>query len=374
MTAMQVLVIGAGVALFSHVVFRFFRLYATAWRFASTQDFFNILRSCGVIALALYFVVLLTKEIKPFIGLNEREFLVFFQVMFVLVSGPRLLFRYLRDGNTWHSILTGFKDGGGRRAIFAGHAVDTEYVVHFLKAHEREGVDIVGIVTDDAHATPGRLVSGIPILGEFAAFGRIVDELFGNALAPEMLIIGPNRDEIHEGLVNVIRMARKRGLDVRQLAGLADLQHGPKLSLEKVDMESLFKRSTVSIPATELATICRGNRILVTGGGGTIGGHLALRALELGAARVQILDRNESAVFAMHQKLDPRDADRFDSRIIDICRKEQVIEAMAEFRPDIVFHAAALKHVPYLERDWVGAIDVNVFGTENCVEAAKACG
>ena len=90
-----------GIVVLSHVLFRYSGLYNTVWRFASTPDFFNILKSCAILTVILYGVSLVYRFFEPVIGLNERQFIVFFLVSFTIISAPRLYYRFLRDGASW---------------------------------------------------------------------------------------------------------------------------------------------------------------------------------------------------------------------------------------------------------------------------------
>jgi len=92
------LVTWAGIVLISHLLFRYCGLYTTIWRFASTPDFFNILKSCAILTVVLYTLSLMSRFFQPVAGLNERQFIVFFLVSFTIISAPRLFYRFLRDG------------------------------------------------------------------------------------------------------------------------------------------------------------------------------------------------------------------------------------------------------------------------------------
>ncbi|TJX41488.1 MAG: polysaccharide biosynthesis protein, partial [Mesorhizobium sp.] len=95
------LVTWVAIVLISHLLFRYCGLYTTVWRFASTPDFFNILKSCAILTFVLYAVSLVVRFFQPVAGLNERQFIVFLLVSFTIISAPRLFYRFLRDGASW---------------------------------------------------------------------------------------------------------------------------------------------------------------------------------------------------------------------------------------------------------------------------------
>jgi O-antigen biosynthesis protein WbqV len=364
------LAIWMGACLLAHFLFRANGLYDTLWRFASTQDFFNIIRSCALLTASLYLIATVQRYLNPFIGLNEREFLIFFLLEFALISGPRLIYRYLRDGERWRR-MSGFESSSkARRALFVGSAEDADLTARYVRARRAKDLEIVGILKPVGEAESGAMVQGIPVLGTTQGLLTILEEFTEADMGVQALIIGPHTEPVHDGLVDLIRLARKRGVEVLQFSGFSPMSPASSLTLSKVDMETLLRRPAISLDQEALLSICRGRRILVTGGAGSIGSQIVLRALELGAARVLVFDRSEPSIFALLRRIPAIDRDRVEARVVDICRPELFRPLMRDFRPDVIFHAAALKHVPFLELDWASAIDVNVFGTLHCAEAA----
>lgn len=367
----EAVVIWIGGALFAHLLFRLNGLYNTLWRFASTQDFVNIFKNCVILTLVLYVAIRTAKHLNPFFGMNEREFLIFFLVEFALISGPRLFYRYLQDGDRWKIISGWSRPSPVRRALFLGLAQDADLAVRFLRTREHKDTEIIGIISLEEQWPRAGSVQGIPFLGSVDNFATILDEIAESAAIPDLLIFGPNIENEVQSIAELVRVARKRQIEVLEFRGLSALAKRSHLVLSKVDMETLLRRPTFSSNVEELRQICHGRRILVTGGAGSIGSQIALRALELGAAKVLVVDRSEPAIFALSRRIPEADRDRFEARIVDICRKEFLRPVMRDFNADVVFHAAALKHVPLLETDWISAIDVNVMGTLNCAELAS---
>ena len=359
--------------LVAHLLFRWGGLYATIWRFASTQDFVNIIKSCVVLTIGLYAYASIHRQFSPFVGLNEREFLVFFLLEFALISGPRLAYRYLRDGDLWARAGRIRAGETVRSALFVGRVEDADVALRLTMSRGFDSPEIIGIVTigDDEN---GKILKGVPMLGDVCDFSKIVAQLADSLILPRQLIMAPRAEHDIPDFIGVVRTARSNGMTVRQLRGLSPLSDMAHPLLAEVDMETLLRRRTISLPREKLMPVCKGFRVLVTGGAGSIGSELALRVLDLGAAKVLVLDRAEPAIHALFQRLPPEYRDRFEARIVDICRPEFVRPVMRAFRPDTIFHAAALKHVPLLEIDWAPAIDVNVFGTLACAELALEVG
>jgi O-antigen biosynthesis protein WbqV len=131
----------------------------------------------------------------------------------------------------------------------------------------------------------------------------------------------------------------------------------------------------VTIDYSRLEQVVRGKSIIVTGGGGSIGAEICDRVVTFGAARLLVVEHSEVALYTILETLKAKGmAAAIDGRIADVRDRERIMRLFADFKPDIVFHAAALKHVPLLERDWGEGVKTNVFGSVNVIDAAIAAG
>jgi O-antigen biosynthesis protein WbqV len=145
--------------------------------------------------------------------------------------------------------------------------------------------------------------------------------------------------------------------------------------LAPVNVEDLLLRPSVKIDYARLETFLRGRSIVVTGGGGSIGSEICDRVITFGAARLLVIENSEPALHAVLEALaTKRSRPAISGRIADVRDRHRLLRLMAEFKPDIVFHAAALKHVPLLEQDWAEGVKTNVFGSVNVADAAAAAG
>src|SRR6185312_8629108 len=119
----------------------------------------------------------------------------------------------------------------------------------------------------------------------------------------------------------------------------------------------------------------KGKAVIVTGGGGSIGSEICQRVVTFGASRLLVLENSEPALYAITEALAAQRTEAVvEGRIADIRDRERLLRLMTEFKPDLVFHAAALKHVPILERDWSEGVKTNIFGSINVADAALAAG
>jgi O-antigen biosynthesis protein WbqV len=134
-------------------------------------------------------------------------------------------------------------------------------------------------------------------------------------------------------------------------------------------------RSSEKIDYARLEALVKNKSVIVTGGGGSIGSEICDRVATFGAARLLVIENSEPALYAVTEALAAHDIiAAIEGRIADIRDRERMMRLMSEFKPDIVFHAAALKHVPILERDWSEGVKTNIFGSVNVADAALAAG
>ena len=167
--------------------------------------------------------------------------------------------------------------------------------------------------------------------------------------------------------------ARRLGLATSRLPSLEG--GGERPGLAPLNVEDLLLRPTAKIDYRNLENFIAGKAVAVTGGGGSIGSEICERVVAFRASRLLILENSEPALHAVTERLKERTDDtEIDSRICDIRDRERVFRLLRDFKPDLVFHAAALKHVPILERDCEEAVKTNIFGTVNVADAAIEAG
>ncbi|RWA72713.1 MAG: polysaccharide biosynthesis protein [Mesorhizobium sp.] len=363
------------IVLAAHLLFRYCGLYNTVWRFASTPDFFNILKGCGSLTVVLYLAAVAFRSFfQPVSGLNERQFIVFFLVSFTIISAPRLYYRFLRDGASWRILRRAPGDAPIKQALFIGRLSEADVIVRFTRTAQPAEYAIAGIMATESDAPLGTQIQGVPVVALRPRLVEVLEEYVNGTENLDLLIFGKGIEREIEDYAELVRVARHSGIAVVQFSGLSELGQGGKLVLDAVEMETIMRRSAVATDTTRIGAFVGGKRVLVTGGAGSIGRVLVKRALELGAEAVLVADNSEFGIFQLDQLIDEKDRDRLTSRIVDVTDKPHMMRLVSEFKPAILFHAAALKHVPLLEENWEAAIETNVFGTLACAEVAAECG
>ena len=171
---------------------------------------------------------------------------------------------------------------------------------------------------------------------------------------------------------SVLMRARRLGLIVSRLPSLAS---GDVPRLTPVAVEDLLLRPSEKIDYVRLEALVKNKAIIVTGGGGSIGSEICHRVVTFGAARLLVIENSEPALYAILETLSEQNTEAvIEGRIADIRDRDRIMGLINEFKPDLIFHAAALKHVPILERDWSEGVKTNIFGSVNVADAALASG
>ncbi|MFD2056933.1 SDR family NAD(P)-dependent oxidoreductase [Mesorhizobium calcicola] len=364
----------AGIVVISHFLFRYCGLYTTVWRFASTPDFFNILKSCAILTVTLYATSMLVRSFQPVQGLNERQFIVFFLVSFTVISAPRLFYRFLRDGASWGILSRKTDKTQAKRALFVGRLGEADLIIRFTRTADPADYAIAGIMATERGVPLGTRIQGVPVVATRPRLIDVLEDYTTGTKSLDLLIFGSGAEREIEEYSELVRVARHGDITVVQFSGLSELEKQGKLVLDAVEMETILRRPTVPSDVERIGAFVGGKRVLVTGGAGSIGRTLVKRSLELGAEAVLVADNSEFGIFQLSQYIDEKHHDRLKVRIVDVADRRQITRVVTEFRPDIVFHAAALKHVPLLEENWDSAIQTNVFGTLVCAEVAARCG
>ncbi|MBP1178361.1 SDR family NAD(P)-dependent oxidoreductase [Methylobacterium sp. PvR107] len=351
------------------LVYGRFRLYRTKWRFASLQDLAGIVRAASVLALALLVTdwVLVSSDLYGFYFFGKIAILLYWVLQIFFLGGARLAFRYLKD--------TRSRLSSARAAtvptLLLGRGADIDVLIRAIEAGSVKKLAPRGILSPRADER-GQFMRGVPVLGGFPDLERVVADLAARGEPVRRLVAAPSALAPEAAPDDLLVRARRLGLPLARVAGLGEGAQGPQLA--PLEIEDLLLRPTVAIDRQRLEAFLTG-RVVVTGGGGSIGSEICLRAVAFGAAAVLVLDSSEPALHGIlsHPAILAAQAE-VTGVLADIRDRERTFQVITAFRPDYVLHAAALKQVPYLERDWQEGIKTNVFGSINVAEAAVAAG
>lgn len=355
-------------------VYSFFHLYRAKWRFASLPDLFNIFRAVSVLAIGLLVLdyVLVSPAVYGQFFFGKITIALYWFLQMFFLGGPRIAYRYFRYVRT----RQGGRDGDTLPTLILGRAVDAEVLLRAIESGAVKKIRPLGILSPQAN-DQDESIRGVAVLGSFDDLERTVADLEERGTRITRLILTPSALAPEAQPETLLMRARRLGLTTSRLPSLDEgaERFAQALRLAPIDVEDLLLRPSVKIDYGRLEALVRGKAVVVTGGGGSIGAEICDRVTTFGAARLLIIENAEPALYAVMEALAAKDSPAaVEGRIADIRERERLMRLLAEFKPDIVFHAAALKHVPILERDVAEGAKTNILGSMNVADAALAAG
>ena len=290
-------------------------------------------------------------------------------LLILFTSLPRFLYRMLRDNHFKLSNILRRQNTNKEPVIILGLSKSAERFIQEMKS-DAATYKIVGII--DKKSNQGRFLLDIPILGEFKDFEKIIESLSKKKNKPMRVLVSPDSDTFNN-LQAIIEKSNALSMPISRLPMLTELAHNVNgIAIQPIAIEDLLRRSQRALNSHSISSTIHGNRILITGAGGSIGSEIVRQISSFGASKVAILDNSEFLLYEIEQEI----KSKFPSLdiatyLIDIRDSYALNQVFEEFKPNIVFHAAALKHVPLLETHKIEAIKTNVFGTINLLRFSK---
>jgi FlaA1/EpsC-like NDP-sugar epimerase len=351
-------------------VYFFFDLYRSKWRFASLPDLLNIFRASTVTAISLLVLdyILVSPNLYGGFFLGKITIALYWLLQMFFLGGPRLAYRYYRYTRTRHQA----RAAGAPPALIVGRAADAEVLLRGIESGAVRKLWPVGILSPSP-SDQGQAIRGVAVVGDFAGLESALASLAERGHNVTRLVLTPSALEPDAHPEALLMRARRLGLAASRLPSLDE---GPEaLRLAPVDVEDLLLRPSVNIDYERLEQLIAGKAVAVTGGGGSIGSELCRRLVRFGASRLLVIENSEPALHAILETLlATQTKTSVTGRIADIRDRARLTKLLGDFKPDIVFHAAALKHVPLLEHDWEEGTKTNVFGSINVADAAASAG
>jgi O-antigen biosynthesis protein WbqV len=342
-----------------------FRLSLQYWRFAGLRDLLGVAATASVAALLLSFVGRSVGGAWP----SESYPLVLALTLLLLLGGPRVIYRHL------HANRAAAPERSAAQPVLligAGEAADL--FIRALMADRQPAYRVVGLLTLAARQT-GRRIHGCPILGTLDGSAAVLERLRHEGRLPALLVV-TTPELTGPALARLLEESDRLGLQVRRAPRPTALAPASEiLALKPVAIEDLLNRAQIPLDREGMARLVQGRRVLVTGAGGTIGSELARQVAALGPEKLTLLDNGEYALWQIDLELaETHPAVARAAVIADIRDEARVRTVFDQVRPDLVFHAAALKHVPMVEANPLEGLLSNVVGSRHVADAARAVG
>jgi O-antigen biosynthesis protein WbqV len=355
---------------YAGLIYWYFHLYMAKWRFASLPDLRNIFRAVSVLAISLLvldYVLLYPSLFGTFFFGKVTIALYWFLQMFFL-GGPRIAYRLFRLSRTQQQV----KGPDAMPTLIVGRAADAEVLLRAIESGAVRNVLPVGILSPSS-ADQDHSVRDVPVRGFVSELEPVIVALRSQGVRVTRLVLTPSALEPELHPETMLMLARRLGLAASRMPSLDGGEEA--LRLTPINVEDLLLRPSVKIDYRRLEHFVRGKTIVVTGGGGSIGSEVCDRVVNFGAGRLLVIENSEPALHAVLERLAAKSsATVVDGRIADIRDRDRMFALIGEAKPNLVFHAAALKHVPLLERDWEEGIKTNVFGSVNVADASRHAG
>lgn len=337
--------------------FLYYRLYKGIWRFASLADLWHIGKA---VALGTFSIALFLFLVNRLDGIPRSAFLLYPLFLGFLLGAPRLLYRLWRE----HSLEFLLANETGKRVLVIGSGRAGETLVRDMR-RGREFFPVAFL--DDQTRLHGGKVHGVPVLGAIEQLPEWVQPL-----AIELILIAmPSASDAEmQRIVSVCEQAR---LPFLTLPKLQDLHgHQPTLrELRDVSIEDLLGREKVQLEWAHIKQSLHGKTVLVSGGGGSIGSELCRQIAQLAPARLIIFERGEFNLYQIEMDLQRHFPQLdFHAHLGDVCDPVAVAHILQRYQPQIIFHAAAYKHVPMLQYQSREAVRNNILGTRCLATAA----
>src|SRR5216683_6024773 len=355
--------------LFSVVVCYLSNLTTTKWRFISLPDALNILRVATVLTLALLVMdyILVAPNVHGAFFFGKVTIVLYWFLEVSFLSALRFAYRYFRYTRVRHHAR--IEDASP--TLLVGRTADAEVLLRGVESGAVKRIWPVGVLSPST-ADHGQLIRNIPVLGGIDDIEDVIGDFARRNRPIARVVMMPSAFEPAAHPETFLMRARRLRLIVNRLPSL-ESRDAPRLA--PVAVEDLLLRPSESIDYARLEALVKGKAVIVTGGGGSIGSEICERVVTFGAARLLVIENSEPALYAILETLLTQNTEAvIEGRIADIRDRDRVMRLINEFEPDIVFHAAALKHVPILERDWSEGVKTNIFGSVNVADAALASG
>lgn len=350
-------------------LFYILRVYRAIWGYISLFDLFH-LAAASVFVIALYFGV--REAVYDKIGLPHIFFsqpIVTGYVMLSALVGVRIFYRIMHFGR-FGGLSWKHKDRV--RVLIIGAGDQAEIFIRTIINNPHSAYHIVGIL-DPSDIRQKRTIHSIPVLGRPDQLRRVFAKLRKLKKSPQRIIFTTTSDTKHVPIDVLIEEADRLGLSFSRLPSLTEFRDNESIipQLKPIAIEDLIGRPQAKLDTKSIEELVKGNRVLITGAGGSIGSELSQQVASFAPSSMLIIDNCEYNLYAIdwdlrnkHPQLD------IETRLSDIRNREKINQIFQDYKPDIIFHAAALKHVPLVEMNPSEGILTNVIGTNNVADAA----
>ncbi len=358
-------------------VFSGFDLYRGMWRYTSLNDLFNIIKASLLSSLVVIVAILF---INRFEGFPRSVFIIDSLLTLLLIAAFRIMIRLYFERAAGESLTDFIRkslavltrrrvERPGKNLIIIGAGDCGEKIYREIRNNPTLGYRVLGFL-DDHPSKIGMKIHGVPVINNIAA----IENMRASAGADEAVICLPSATS--DQMRRIVGHCKKSGLKYKTVPGYGELLNGQVTiaAAREVAYRDLLGREVVSLDQEKIGAYLRGKNVLITGAGGSIGSELCRQVCRYAPARLILFERAETPLYEIELDLRTGFKDtaiKIVPLLGDIQNANQLDRVFARYQPQVIFHAAAYKHVPMLESQPWKAVENNIRGTRNLVEAAK---
>jgi FlaA1/EpsC-like NDP-sugar epimerase len=347
------------------------RTYRTIWRYTSFRDFLRLIAAAAF--AMLFFLAMELVLMSP--NLSVPGSLLAWTIVLVgivnigFLAAPRFFVRSIDEARNFNRAKTGTGYAISHDVLLTGDASRMEAFIRECARDRSFRYRVIGVLTDDTRLH-GSYLQGVRVWGAVADLEQTMSFLGQQGQCPKTLVVATN-DAFHVDFARLLELATAANMKIGRLPPLGAFTDGA--SVQPIELSDLLGRPEIKIDMQAVASMIAGNCIMVTGGGGSIGSELSRQIARLKPSRLVVLDSSEFNLYSIDAELSENHPEIVrETALVDVREAALVSHWIGRTRPTIVFHAAALKHVPLLEDHPIEGIKTNVMGTINVAEACRA--
>lgn len=345
----------------------FFGLNRGIWRYASLTDLLAITYAASASVASFTVAQFLLDRLG---SIPRSSILIAWAFLIVLLAGPRAAYRLYRNR---HDTGRLFDRGTCKFVLLVGATDNADAFLRTTKERNNESFNILAIIDERGRRT-GRSIRGVPVLGPLERLPQILDRFEAQGRRPEALILTRSREDYqrHASIEALVEIAAQQKVEILKLPNLLDMQSiDAEIEPRPIKLEDLLLRPPVRLDALKIASMIEGRTVMITGAGGSIGSELARQVAALNPRGLILVDASEHLLYSIETELaGTRPSLELHAALCNVREKDAVNRIVASHRPDVLFHAAALKHVPIVEAQPLEGLFTNAIGTRNVAEAA----
>jgi len=351
-------------ALIGGIIFWLSGLYRGVWRYASLDDLMAITRA-ATISMLLFLLVMFVWSRMDDVP-RSVPFINWF-VLMALLGGPRFIYRFWKDQRIDLSMTS---NSNRVPVLVIGASDGADQFLRGLRQTGDSGYTVVGILSEHSERV-GRTIRGVDVIGTIEDLEKTFVNLKSKGLAPQRLIL--SKDEIKGAPVrDLLERAAALGITLARIPRLTDFQNPgqDEMEIKPVAIEDLLGRPQTPLDRDAMKALITNKNIVVTGAGGSIGAELTRQVATFSPMSLSLIENNEFALYTIDQEISNLQPElKRRAIIVDVRDRDRILDTIDNLKPDLVFHAAALKHVPLVEDNPAEGARTNIAGTINVADA-----